>query len=125
MTWQEWKFSSRLAWRDRFMRVTTGLTVVLLVSTSGYFLFRLLPTGWKTGAVVMHYNIYLGIDEVRPWPWIFLIPGAALLLTLIDLSFSLGLFRTDHLASRVIAAVGLISITLWSIGSFFLVIVNT
>jgi hypothetical protein len=73
----------------------------------------------------MHYNIYLGIDEVSLWPWVFVLPGVAFLVALLDVIFALGIFRRDALASRMLLAVCLASTMLWSVGSFFLVLVNT
>lgn len=124
MTWAEWKFSARLGSQDRFIRWTALATAVVLVGMSAFFLWRLLPEGWRSGVVTLHYNVYLGIDDVRPWPWLFTLPGIAAVVTVVDVLCSLGLYRQNPLASRTIMATGFITTALWAIGSFFLILVN-
>jgi hypothetical protein len=124
MRWDEWKFSARRALQDRFILWTAMVTVVLFAVASAYFLIRTLPHGWETGAVVLHYNIYLGIDEIMSWPWIFAVPGAALVVLALDFTVALSIFRLDPLASRVLISLGFFSILLWTIGCFFMAQVN-
>ncbi|MBU1033192.1 MAG: hypothetical protein ABII13_02290 [Patescibacteria group bacterium] len=125
MRWDEWKFSARRAAQDHFVRWTTVSTVVLFVVTTVYFLIKMLPRGINIGTIVMHYNIYLGIDDVRAWQWLFAIPGIAFVVVLFDLLFAFGIFRKEPLASRTVSAIALASIILWSFGAFFLVMVNS
>lgn len=124
MKWEEWKFSARRALQDRFISWTTAAAVVLFAAASAYFLMRVLPRGWETGAVILHYNVYLGIDEILSWPWVFAVPGAALAVLALDFIAALSIFRLDPLASRVLIILGFFSILLWTIGCFFMVRVN-
>lgn len=124
MRWDEWKFSARRAWQDRFILWTAVITAVLFAAASAYFLIRMLPPGLETGAVILHYNIYLGIDEIVSWPWVFAVPGAALAVLAMDFGVALSLFRLDPLASRILISLGFFSILLWTIGCFFMVKVN-
>lgn len=124
MRWEEWKFSARRAAQDSFVRWTTVSTVVLLVGMSSYLLVRVLPVAWRSGVVTMHYTIYLGIDDVRPWPWIFFVPGVAIFFGLLDLLIAFGIYLRDALASRTLVALALITAILWTVGSFFLLRVN-
>lgn len=124
MRWEEWKFSARLATQDRFIRWTAIGTAVLIMGMSAFFLWRLLPEGWRSGVITLHYNVYLGIDDVRAWPWLFALPGAAIATAAVDILFALGFFRQNKLASRTIVAVGFIAAVLWALGSFFLILVN-
>ena len=125
MRWGEWKFSAQRAVQDPWIRWTTVSTVVLLVGMSAYYLIRVLPDGWRSGATTLHYNVYLGIDDVRPWPWAFAVPGIAIAVAALDTLVALGLHRQDTLASRTLAVVGLVSAVLWTVAVFFLVLVNT
>jgi hypothetical protein len=124
MRWEEWKFSARLGWQDPYVRWIGLATVLLVCITGGFFLFRLLPEGWRSGVITMHYNIYLGIDDVRPWPWLFVVPGTALGAVVIDVLLALGLYRRHALASRTVLAAGLAASAVWAIGIFFLIRVN-
>jgi hypothetical protein len=124
MRWEEWKFSARLGLQDQWLRVTFLLAIVIVLGMSGFMFWRILPDALHTGVVTMHYNVYLGIDDVRPWPWIFTIPGAALGLLLIDGLMGLGLFRKHPLAARTLTTIGLSAALVWGIGTFFLTLVN-
>lgn len=125
MRWADWKFSAARAAQDRFVRWTTVATVVLIVGMSVYMVVRLLPVILRTGVVTMHYNIYLGIDDVRPWPWAFFIPGIAIIAVAVDTVIAYGFFLRDEIASRTILAVGFFSVVLWAVGTFFLMTINS
>ncbi len=74
------------------------LTIVVTI-----FLVKVLPRRGAGGTLVLHYNVYLGIDEVHDWYWIFLLPGVWLILTLADLFLAYGFYRKDkHLALSLI-----------------------
>lgn len=125
MRWEEWKFSAARASQDRFVRWTTVTTVVLIVAMSVYMGVRLWPVIARTGVVTMHYNIYLGIDDVRSWPWALLLPGIAAAALTVDVIVAYGFFLRDELASRAIILVGFLSVLLWAVGSFFLLTINS
>lgn len=72
----------------------------------------------------MHYTIYIGIDDVRSWQWLFFVPGVALATVITDFAIALGLFRRHPLASRTLAATSFVTAVVWAIGSFFLINVN-
>lgn len=122
--WTDWRFSARLAWQDFWFRLICLVALVLFILTTAFILFRLLPLGWRSGVIITHYNIYLGIDDVRSWPWIFFSPVLALVLAKIDVLVALGMYRRDRLASLSLLIVMLVSILLWATASFFLVLVN-
>jgi hypothetical protein len=124
MQWEEWKFSARRASQDFFIRWVTVTAFLILIGMTIFFLKRLLPEGWRSGVVTLHYNVYLGIDDVRPWWWLFFIPGAAGGLFLMDVLLAASLFRMNALASRTILAIGAASLLVWAVGCFFLIRVN-
>ena len=124
MRWLDWKFSARLGWEDPWLRWISVSALVIVLAMGAFFLWRLLPEGWRSGVVTMHYNIYIGIDDVRTWQWLFFVPGTAFLFVLLDTVIALGLFRRHPLASRTLVATGLMTAVVWAIGSFFLINVN-
>lgn len=124
MRWTEWKFSARLAFQDVFIRWIAIATGLVIVGMGAFFLWRLLPEGWRAGVVTFHYSVYLGIDDVRPWPWVFVFPGAAVVLVVADVLCACSLFRKDAVASRAVMTFGFLSSILWAVGSFFLILVN-
>ncbi len=124
MRWSEWKFSARLALQDSFIRWTAVVMFVVIFGMSAFFLWKLLPEVWRSGVITFHYNVYLGIDDVRPWAWVFMLPGAALGFALVDSLFALSLFRHHPLASRTVMALGMLSTIVWAVGTFFLMLIN-
>jgi len=124
MQWDDWRFSAKRAWQNSFIRWTVIATALVIVAGTFFILWRLIPEGLRSGVLVMHYNIYLGIDYVRPWQWIILIPAVMILTFLINTFLALWLYRPDELASKTLVAVTAVLTVLWCIGSFFLVLVN-
>ena len=124
MRWEDWKFSARLGWQDPVVRWLSLAALVIVFAMGGFFLWRLLPEGWRSGVVTMHYTVYIGIDDVRGWQWLFFVPGMALGMVILDILIALGLFRRHPLASRTIIATALATSVVWAIGSFFLINVN-
>ncbi|MBI4139006.1 hypothetical protein HY479_02535 [Candidatus Uhrbacteria bacterium] len=125
MQWVEWKFSAQRAAQDTFSRVMVIGAAVILVAFSAFLLIRLVPEGRQAGVITLHYNVYLGIDDVRPWPWMFVLPASAFALLAADILFAVGVFRRDPLASRTLFATAFATAALWAVGIFFLVSVNT
>lgn len=102
----------------------TIASLALTVGMSVFVLWRLVPEGLRAGVLTMHYTIYLGIDDVRSWPWIFLLPTGMMSLMTVSVLCTFGLFRRDPLASKTLSATLLASAVLWSLSVFFLIIVN-
>jgi hypothetical protein len=124
MKWDAWRFSTKLAWQDRVIRWVLLATLVFFVGWSVFLLWRLIPEGTRSGVLILHYNIYLGIDDVRSWPWIFLFPGIMLGVLGLNTGFAVSLFRTDVLAARSLVILSAFLTAIWAIASFFLILVN-
>lgn len=124
MTWDTWKFSAKLAWQDRFLRVLGIFTLTVFLIWTGFFIWRLVPEGLRSGVLVMHYNVYLGIDDVGAWPRLILSPLMFLVLYMLDLVIAAGIYRSDAIAARALVILGSVTGILWGISSFFLILVN-
>ncbi|MEN9557900.1 MAG: hypothetical protein RL141_269 [Candidatus Parcubacteria bacterium] len=120
----DWKFSLGVAWDDPWYRWQSLATA--MVATVGVFLFlwRMIPEGVRSGLLVFHYNLYIGIDEVQPWPVVIPLVLAFLAVVGADLLASGFLFRRDRVASRVLMCAASVFCTLGLVGGFFLVLVN-
>lgn len=120
----EWRFSLDVAWDDPWYRWQTVATAFASLLGSAFFLWRMIPEGLQSGLLVLHYNLYVGIDEVQPWPWVFALPAAFLVMIAVDLLASAFLFRRDRIASRVLlcTATGFCAVALT--GAWFLTVVN-
>lgn len=120
----EWKFSLDVAWDDPWYRWQSVVTGAVALVGSVFFLWRMIPEGLRSGLLVLHYNLYVGIDEVQPWPWVIALVVGFLLLVLVDLFAAGFLFRRDRIASRVVLCAASAFTALALTGGFFLSLVN-
>lgn len=120
----EWKFSLDVAWDDPWYRWQSLLTALVALIGTVLALWRLIPEGLQSGILVFHYNVYVGIDAVQPWPWVFMVAAIFFVLLFADLLISGFLFRHDRLASRVVLCMASVFTVLVLVGTYFLVLVN-
>lgn len=125
MTVDGWLFSAHLAWGKTWIRVATVFALAASLGVSAWFLAGVVPSARENGTFAYHYNIYLGIDDVRPWGWAFALPAAWVGLTALDLLIAYGLYRTDAvIASTLIALTALWALP-WAGSLFYLALANT
>lgn len=124
MTWKEWRFSAHYAWQNRFIRSMLIINGGVIFFVSAWMLWRLIPEGMRAGVLVLHSNIYLGIDEVKPWPWIFLFPIGIILAFGVNAIAAFTVFREEELAAKTLVTVSASLTALWVLSIFFLVLVN-
>lgn len=121
---EAWLFSARLAWRRSFFKWFFMLTLLMVIFGSAIFLWKLLSVRAESGTFVLHYNIYLGIDEVRSWPWVFLLPSVWLALTMIDLAVAFGTYRYDpHFAISLLTFAFFWCLP-WLVALYYLILTN-
>jgi hypothetical protein len=120
----EWRLAFEIAWDDPWFRWQTIVTCAVAAIGTVLYLVRLIPLGLKNGALVFHYNLYLGIDNVSPWPWVFAAPAAALAAIGADIAVSFIMYRHDRIASRVLLGAATAFALLAAIGAVFIVLVN-
>lgn len=125
MRWDEWRFSAKLALQDRFVKWTTLGTAIFCCAITIFVLWKLIPVGLRSGVLTFHYTIYLGIDDVRAWPWIFVPLGTMFGVLLLNFLFALGVFRRDKLASRALIGLAAAIAIIWGVGMIFLRLVNS
>jgi hypothetical protein len=124
MKWEEWRLSAYRAWQDPFLRYTCIASGVCMLGMSGFAFFKLIPEGIRSSVLTLHYNVYLGIDDVKPWWWIVYPVIGMLVLFCLNVVCAIGIFREHILAARALAAVTALMVLLWSLHLFFLVLVN-
>lgn len=120
----EWRLAAGIAWDDAWFRWQTIATVALGVMMSVYLLVHLVPIGIRNGLLVFHYSIYFGIDDIRAWPWIFVLPLGTLAVIGTDLVASIRLYRHDRIASRVLLGAATLFAAIASVYAVYLAIVN-
>lgn len=124
MIWSAWLFSAKRLWQRPSLRFVTILTGIVLLGGTIFFLVRMIPLASQGESVIVHYNIYLGVDEVRPVYWIFLLPLFWWSLTLFDMILAYGLYRSDpQLATSLVCLAFVWSIP-WLVTLYYLTLVN-
>ena len=124
MDWSAWAFSAKLAWRHPWVRWLSVATALMFFGATGFYLWRIIPAAQQNGAAVMHYNIYLGIDDVRVWPWVFAWPLLWLTVTVTDLLWAYGQYREDPLVSYALVALAFFWGFPWASALFYLSLIN-
>lgn len=121
---EAWRISARLAWqRPRFRALAlllfASVTVVNLI-----FLMQAVPAVRSEATAIIHYNIYLGIDDVRDWPWIFLWPALWEGMTCVGLVAALGAYQKDSLLAYGLVGWTCVWSLPWVIGLSYLLLLN-
>lgn len=124
MRWDEWRFSAKLAWQDRFVRWTTLGTALFHIGITAFVLWRIMPGMLRTGIVTYHYNIYLGVDDVRTWQWIIAPLATMFAVIVVNAFVGFGVYRQDRLAAKALLGLSIALSLLWATAFFFLVTIN-
>jgi hypothetical protein len=124
MKLESWVFSAKQAWQHPLCRYLALAILLLMTIGSVVFLWRVIPARRESGLLVFHYSIYLGIDDVRAWPWIFLLPGIGLVVALIDIAIAYGVYRSDRHATHGLLYLAFGWTVLWITALHYLSLVN-
>ena len=119
-----WLFSAKRLWQSRPLRWAIVFTGALLSTGTAFFFVRMIPLSSPGESVIVHYNIYLGIDEVRPRFWVFLLPLFWWSLTLFDIILACGRYRLDPHWAGSLVYLGLAWSIPWFITLYYLTLVN-
>lgn len=117
-------FSAKLAWQRPVFRFTSVIPFVVCLAASIVFLLTLIPSHVRGGMLVMHYNVYLGIDEVHPWPYIIILPSVWLMMTIADLFIAYGIFRKDPQLAWSLNVLAILFALPWCFALFYLTRMN-
>ncbi len=110
--------------RDRLIFWSSFFSVALWLLTSAWVIWKLFPEGKRAGILVLHYTVYLGIDDVRPWPWVFRSIGIVAGIAIVNAIVSLLVIQKDALAARAMSMLTTAIVILWSVSQIFVVRVN-
>jgi hypothetical protein len=124
MILQAWLFSAKRAWQEPYVKVLTCLVFSLMLGGVSYFLWKMLPRVGVVPSFVLHTNLYLGIDNVGSWRWLFLLPTVWVSVTVLDLLLAFGWFRSDAAAAGVLLAFAAGWSLMWVLFLYHLALLN-
>lgn len=101
-----------LFWQDFFNRIILEIGFILNLCLWVFLLWNLEPTN---ELVPFHYNIYLGIDLIKPWWHLYQLPLIGLIIFLINFSLAFITYKDNKLLSYFLIFASLIiqGILLW------------
>ncbi|MFA6099643.1 MAG: hypothetical protein WC750_02040 [Patescibacteria group bacterium] len=121
----EWRFNTKFAWENPFLRwLSIGLAVVL-IAVSIFAVIKLIQLGLPSGYIVTHYTVYLGIDQMLPLPWLAVLISVPILVIFATMILGFILFRKDSLAGYALLALATTSTVIWSMYLYYLIKINT
>lgn len=120
-----WALSARLAWAKPWLRFASLAALAISVAVGLWFIAQILPSARANGTFAYHYNIYVGIDDLRAWWWVFVLPGLWVGLTLIDLILAYGVYRTDVILANSLVTLALLWSLPWCVALFYLTVINS
>lgn len=120
-----WLFSARLAWARPSLRWASVVAVGMSLGMGIWFASQVLPSARANGTFAFHYNIYVGIDDLRGWGWILILPITWLALTLSDILTAFGLYRADQILASTLVGLALLWSLPWAVVLFYLTVINS
>ena len=100
-----------------------ALVLALLANIAMWLtvLFVIQPTDQP---VILHYNVYFGIDSIGDWRNIYFMPALALLFLLVNIVLSRFFYYKERLASYLFALMALVIQLLMAVGLGSVILIN-
>ncbi|MFZ6015170.1 MAG: hypothetical protein ACOYUZ_02325 [Patescibacteria group bacterium] len=124
MNLDEWRFNTRMAWDNPWLRWVSIATITLLIGVSLISGIKLFSATMPSGVVVTHYTVYLGIDQVKPVYWILAFIIVPILIISATILLGLSFYRNDHIAAYGLIILSLVSTITWSVLMYYLIKIN-
>ncbi|MFA5926430.1 MAG: hypothetical protein WC831_05925 [Parcubacteria group bacterium] len=74
--------------------------------------------------IILHYNIYFGVDSIGDWRNVYVMPALALVIFFINLFLSRFFYYKERLASHLFAAMAFLVQLLMAIGVASIILIN-
>ncbi|MBP7133957.1 hypothetical protein KBA73_01955 [Patescibacteria group bacterium] len=124
MRWNAWWLSCKLAWGQRSFRILSVLIVAVMVIAILFFSEQVIAMGRHHETLAVHYNVYVGIDNVQRWQWSLLLPLGWCLFTLSDIGLAYVTYRRDREAAVSLLVFAGLGGLPWMAFLFYLTVLN-
>lgn len=84
------------------------LVILATIITLAHWILLIITIDTQVPAVVLHYNIYFGIDQLGSWRQAFNLPLISTVILLIDWLVAIWLMRRDHWLAYGLLWVGMV-----------------
>lgn len=111
--------------KDRIIKITLILSVLFNLINWGliYYRFTRFLAGQEE-SMILHYNIYFGIDKIGNWTSIYYLPLIGIAILLVNLLGGYLLYHKDKLISYFFLSTALLAQILLILATFFIIVVN-
>ena len=94
-----------LFWQDLLNRIFLEIGFILNLCFWVFLLWNLEPT---TELIPLHYNIYLGIDLIKPWWHVYQLPLIGLIIFLTNFILAFIIFKHNRLLAYFLLLASLV-----------------
>ncbi len=108
-------------WTDPIVFFLIVLAILANVGLWIALFWTVIPTDFP---IILHYNIYFGVDVIGNWKNLFFMPALAALLLFLNLALSRFFYYKERLISYLFAGTALISQLLMAVGVVAAVLIN-
>lgn len=106
-------------WKDRFNTIVLATSVLINLAIWLILFFKITP---QESSIILHYNIYFGIDLIDQWYRIYFIPSLGLLFITLNLVIGQAIYKREKLAAYFLSSTSLFAQVLLTIASVCLVL---
>lgn len=92
--------TQKFFWEDRFNIVALATSLLLNLIIWLVLFLKIQP---QNTPIVLHYNIYFGIDFLDQWYKIYFIPTLGLVFVMLNLVISFVIYKQERLATQILA----------------------
>jgi len=117
--------AKRFFWHGFWTDPVIFFSIVLAVLANAALWVALLRTVMPTDSpIILHYNIYFGVDEVGNWKSLFFMPTLAAVLLFLNLTLSRFFYYKERLVSYLFAGAALVLQLLMAVGVISAILIN-
>lgn len=110
---------------DKIIKIPFLFSILLNIVNWGliYYRFTRFLAG-QTESIILHYNIYFGIDEIGNWTNIYYLPLIGIIILSVNLLGGYLFYQKDKLLSYFFLGSALFAQILLILATFFIIVVN-
>ncbi|OGY83771.1 MAG: hypothetical protein A3F54_05325 [Candidatus Kerfeldbacteria bacterium RIFCSPHIGHO2_12_FULL_48_17] len=102
-----------------FLPVFFALVLNLLLWA--FFVYKFPP---QEEPLVLHYNIYFGIDLIGPWWQIFFLPATGAVIWLVNILLAAFFYSRDRFLAAILVSTSLLIQIILTVSAVFITLIN-
>lgn len=115
-------FFTKKYWQSRIVLWLLFSALVGNLADWAIILIFIRPT---VPTIILHYNVYFGVDMMGDWRWVFILPGIGLLLLIINNSLAMYFYSNkERIASYILLMAALMVQLSLLIATLSVIIIN-